>query len=271
MSEPSTAVPTGGGPWDIPNPPNPAEAPQRRRGAAASIVWGLISTALLAGWIAMQWGWVWALAGVFGILVHETGHLIAINMLGCGPGELHIVPFLGGAATMKRPPRTEFQGVVIAVAGPIAGLVASLPFLIAANLTHEPRWAGGAFFIAMLNLLNLAPAPPLDGSKVLGPALAWVHPWLERSALVLVGGAAAIWALHRGSLLFGGFIAIATLGALRGRPIRPPAERLTGGQWVGAIGLWLATLALGLTVLQLSVGGGGMAAIQSALRQSGLQ
>ena len=60
MSEFGTAVPTGG---DAPQPAGPAPG---RPSMGAQIGWGLVSTALLAGWIAFQWGWVWALAGVFG-------------------------------------------------------------------------------------------------------------------------------------------------------------------------------------------------------------
>ena len=231
----------------------------------------MASTALLAAWIAYQWGWVWAVAGVVGILVHECGHMVVINALGCGPSRIHIIPFFGGAATMKRPPKTEFQGVLIALAGPIAGLVSTIPFFLAAGLTGDPRWAGGAFFIAMINLLNLAPAPPLDGSKALGPALAWVHPMLERVGLVLVGGAAALWALHRGSLLFGAFIAIGTLGALRGRAQRPQAERLTTGEWAGSIGLWGIALALCLFVVLVSAAGEGADGVLDAIRRAGLQ
>lgn len=265
MAEFETAVPTGG---EAPETDGRAPAP---RSPASEIGWALVSTALLALWIAWQWGWLWAVAGVFGILVHECGHMLLINALGCGPSRLQVIPFLGAAATMKRAPRTEFQGVLIALAGPVAGLLASLPFFAAAVLTGDPRWRGGAFFIAMLNLLNLAPAPPLDGSKALGPALAWIHPWLERVALVAVGAAAALWAFNRGSLLFGAFVAIATLAAVRGRGQRPPAERMSGGQWLASIGLWVGTLVLGLAVLQFSVGGGGVNGVLSAIRQAGLQ
>lgn len=264
MSEFGTAVPTGG------EAPSPERATPRPPSLGSQIGWGIASTALLAGWIAFQWGWIWALAGVFGILVHETGHLLVINALGCGPSRIIIVPFFGGAATMPRPPRTEFHGVLIALAGPFAGLASTLPFFAAAGLTHDPRWAGGAFFIAMINLLNLAPASPLDGAKALGPSLAWVHPWLERAALVLVGGAAALWAFNRGSFLFGTFIAIASLAALRGRGQRPPAQRMTVGEWLAAIGLWVAALLVGLLVLQVAVGGD-VGGIVGAIHKAGLQ
>src|ERR1700761_334194 len=150
MTDLGTIVPTGGD-----APPQPVAQPPRRRSVASEIGWGLASTALLAAWIAYQWGWIWAVAGVVGILVHEFGHMVVINALGCGPSRLHIIPFFGGAATRERPPRTEFQGVLIALAGPVAGLVSTIPFFLAEGLTGDPRWAGGAFFIAMINLLNL--------------------------------------------------------------------------------------------------------------------
>lgn len=272
MSEADARFPPGEGPWGAPAPAEPPPAVSApRRGAISRFVVGLLSTALLAALIAMQWGWIWALAGVFSVLVHECGHLVLINALGCGPGELRIIPFFGGVATLKRTPRTEFQGVAIALAGPIAGLLASAPFLIATAWTGDARWAGGAFFIALINLTNLAPAPPLDGAKALGPVLAFVHPALERVALALVGVAAVAWAFGRGSLLFGAFIAIATLGALRGRRMRPPAEKLSLAQWTASLGLWTATLLLGLLVLQLSVGGAGLAPILQALHRAGLQ
>src|ERR1700761_9080039 len=109
MADAGTAVPAGGeGPAPIAPPPQAAPP----RPAANGWVTGIISTALLAGFIAFQSGWIRALAGGVGVLVHECGHLILINALGCGPGRLQIIPFLGGAAIMKRPPRTEFEGVL---------------------------------------------------------------------------------------------------------------------------------------------------------------
>ena len=51
----------------------PAPSPGSR------LIWGLISTALLAAYIAWNMGWVWALAGVTGVFVHEYGHVLAIN------------------------------------------------------------------------------------------------------------------------------------------------------------------------------------------------
>src|SRR5581483_9433750 len=119
----------------------------------------------------------------------------------------------------------------IALAGPAAGLLAAIPFFVVARWTGDARWLGGAFFVGIINLINLAPAPPLDGSKALGPALARIHPLLERIALVLVGGLAVLWAVRSGNWIFGAFVGIATLGALRARTLRDPARPLGAGEW----------------------------------------
>jgi Zn-dependent protease len=215
----------------------------------ASLPGAIISSLLLAVWIGWGMGWAAAAAAVVGVLVHELGHLVLINLLGCGPGRIHFVPFVGGAATMSRPPDTEFKGVLIALAGPLAGLLAAIPFMFIYEQTDEKLWLGAIYFIGMINLINLAPAPPLDGSKALGPALARIHPWLERGALLLVAAAAIAWAIWSRSYIFGVLIGLSALSFLRVRAVRPEAARLTLVQWLASVGLWMIALALCLMVV----------------------
>ncbi|HLI65914.1 MAG TPA: M50 family metallopeptidase [Caulobacteraceae bacterium] len=254
MTPPDNITPPRG-PWDEPVAPIAAPQPAAVAAPVAApasplneIVWAAISTLLLAAWIAWQMGWVWALAGVVGVFVHEFGHVLAINALGCGPGRIRIIPFLGGAATMARPPTSDFKSVLISLAGPAFGLLAAIPFFVLARI-DDPAWAGGAFFIALINLINLAPAPPLDGSKALGPALARIHPMVERAALVLVGAGAVYWAITTGNWIFGAFVGIATLGAIRTGIPRLQARPLTAPEWLASVALWLIALALCLGVI----------------------
>jgi Zn-dependent protease len=211
-----------------------------------SLIWNLVSTALLGVFLAWQarWDWMWPLAAIVGVFVHEYGHVLAINAFGCGPGRIRIVPFVGGAAYPRIPPPTEFKGVIIALAGPVFGLLASLPFFAAAIWTHNTFWLQGAFIVVTINLINLLPAPPLDGSKALGPALARLHPWVERGAVILVGAAAAAWALWTGRYIFALFIVIGIVGMLRSGVIRPFALKLTGGEFALSVGFYLIAIAL---------------------------
>jgi Zn-dependent protease len=232
-------------PWAAAPEPTPEPAPAPATPSRlSSLAWNVVSTLLLAAWLGWQMGWLAALAAVFGVFVHEFGHLLVINAAGSGPSRIRIIPFLGGAATMARPPDTELKGVVISLAGPVFGLLAALPFFGLAAWTGMRGWEVGALVIGAFNLLNLAPAPPLDGSKAFGPVLAKIHPQLERLALVVVGGVAVLWTLSRGSIIAPLFIGLSVLGSLRVAQLRPQSRPLTWGEW--AIGLALYAVAVGL-------------------------
>src|ERR1700722_9409601 len=228
-------------PWAAPPAAAPAPKPPSR---LSTLVWGAISTLLLAGWISWQLGLLWGLAAVAGGFVHEFGHVLVINWAGSGPSRIRIIPFFGGAATMARPPDTELKGVVIARAGPVFGLLAAAPFFGLAAWTAQPAWLTGAFVIAGFNLLNLAPAPPLDGSKAFGPVLARIHPLLERGALLTVGLVAIAWTFSRGAWWIALFIGLSIFASLRTAQLRPAARPLSWSEW--ALSLALYVLAVGL-------------------------
>lgn len=219
-------------------------------------LWGLVSTALLAAYIAWNMGWVAGVAAVVGVFVHEYGHVLAINALGSGPGRIHIIPFFGGAATMRKPPSSDFNGVLIALAGPVFGLIAMAPFFLAYAFTDDNRWIGGAMFIAGMNLLNLVPVPPLDGSKALGPALARIHPWLERGVLLVLAAIGLYWALTRGQIAIAVVVGLGAVRVFRPEPLRPASAPLTLAQWGATIGLYAIalTLCIAAVAIMMNVG-----------------
>lgn len=241
------------GPWDAsasapttpaparPAPPNPraAEAPLDKGQHPAIAIGG---TLLFLGFIWFITGsWVVAVALIFGLFVHEYGHVLAMNRLGCGPARIYIIPFLGGVAKSQRLPSSEWDGVIIALAGPLFGLLATIPFFALFFVSGQPVWLLAVFVVAMLNLINLAPAPPLDGSKALGPVLAKVHPLLEKAVMLAIGCLVIVWAISNGSYIFGLFLVIALFGHLS-RGLRPDFGRpLSGGESVKSIGAFSVT------------------------------
>ncbi|MBS0295363.1 MAG: peptidase M50 [Proteobacteria bacterium] len=232
-------------------PPEPSTPGGRTR--QEQLLMDVVSTVIMAGFLWWRLGPMVAFAVMVGIFVHEYGHVLAMNRLGCGPARFHIVPFVGGAAYPARPASTEFQGVLISLAGPVFGLLAAIPFIIAAAMTGQLIWVIGGLAVAGLNLINLAPAPPLDGSKALGPALARIHPMLEKGALVLVGAVGVLWAIATHNWIFGLFIAIGVAGAFRRDRLRPWALKLTKAEWGYSIGLYLGALVLCLLTAWASV------------------
>lgn len=239
------------GPWD--NLPPPA-APEREiaRPAAGDPpldkgqhpVWAVVSTLLLGGFIWWLTGNpVVAVAAIFGLLVHEYGHVLAMNALGMGPARIYIIPFLGGVAKSQRLPVSEWHGVLVSLAGPAFGLLAAIPFYGLFLATGDGMWLEGVFIIALINLVNLAPAPPLDGSKALGPVLARIHPMVERAAMVAVGVLVVIWGVTNGSYIFAAFLALALVGHLRRGAWRPDGRPLTGAESLRSVGLFLIVAA----------------------------
>ena len=214
----------------------------------------IVSTLLLGGLIYM---WtqsvVMVVAVLFGLLVHEYGHVLAMNRVGMGPARIYIIPFLGGLAKGQRPPVSEWHGVLVSLAGPAFGLLAAIPFYGLFLATGQSIWLQGVFAIAFLNLINLAPAPPLDGSKALGPVLARIHPMVEKAALLIVGVLVVLWGVSNGSWIFAAFLAIALIGHLRRGAWRPDGRQLTWGEAGKSVGLFALTAAacvgVGLTAV----------------------
>ena len=231
-------------PWGTADAPAAEAAQPRARAAspAQAFAWGLLSTLLLAGWVAIWAGPLGAVALVGGVFVHEFGHLLVINWAGAGPSRIRIIPFFGGAATMSRIPDSDFKGVLIALAGPAFGLLFALPFWGLAAYTGRSAWLAGAFYVGALNLINLAPAAPLDGAKAFGPVLGRIHPQLERAALVIIAILALAWAIGRGSFLFASVIAFGALRAFVAGGARPPSRPLSAPEWLASIALYAAVI-----------------------------
>ncbi|HZW14635.1 MAG TPA: site-2 protease family protein [Brevundimonas sp.] len=251
-----TNAPRPPGPWD-PRPEDvaPTPAPASTAADPARVaeppldkgqhpVWAVISTLLLGGFI---WyftdSWIIAVAAIWGLLVHEYGHVLAMNRLGMGPAKIYIIPFLGGVAKSQRLPQSEWHGVLVSLAGPAFGLLAAIPFFALFIATGQAMWLNGVFIIAFINLVNLAPAPPLDGAKALGPVLARIHPMLEKVTVALIGAVVVIWGVTNGSWPFAIFLALALIGHLRRGAWRPDGRPLTLGESGRSVGLFLLTTA----------------------------
>lgn len=251
-----TDTPRRPGPWD-PRPedavaPAPAEdAAEPRPGPVLrgqSPTSALISTLVLGVIVYLFTGsLVMVVALLFGILVHEAGHALAMNRLGMGPARIYILPILG-ATVGQRPAKSEWHDVLVSLAGPAFGLLAAIPFIVLFLMTRQAIWLDAVLVIAFLNLVNLAPAPPLDGSRALGPVLAMIHPMVERVAMIIIGVLAVLWGAMNGMWLFAIFLGIALIGTLKSGLWRPKARKLSGMEGAKSVGLYLLTAAACMAV-----------------------
>lgn len=126
---------------------------------------------ILAGASLAAYSWLFsfqfALMLIACLVVHEYGHVRAMQYFGMKTKGFYLIPFLGGMALTDDKINTRWQDVVISIMGPVFGLGMSLLCLLAWWLTDNPIFAGLAGFNALLNLFNLLPIVPLDGGHVI--------------------------------------------------------------------------------------------------------
>lgn len=125
---------------------------------------------VLAGASLAAYSWLFslqfALALILCLVVHEYGHVRAMQYFGMKTKGFYLIPFFGGLALSDEKINTRWQDVVISIMGPTFGLAMSLLCLACWWLTDNPIFAGLAGFNALLNLFNLLPIVPLDGGHV---------------------------------------------------------------------------------------------------------
>jgi len=171
--------------------------------------------AVLVGASVAAYSWffspLFALALVFCLVIHEYGHIRAMQHFGMKTKGIYLIPFIGGLALSEERVNTRWQDVVIALMGPCFGLVLSLLSLLAYWVTGSAFFAGLSAFNALLNLFNLLPILPLDGGHVLKSITFSMNSVVGLSLCLLaaVGGVALSY--HLGLSLLGFLLIIGSI------------------------------------------------------------
>src|SRR5919106_1433235 len=152
-------------------------------GAATFKFFGIF---IAVGGYALIWGWRFAVGFVLLILVHELGHFVEAKRQGLNPSLPVFIPFLGAYVAMKNAPFDPWRNLLVSAAGPFAGGLAYVGFL--------------------LNLFNLIPFRPLDGGFIWHSVKALRYGSRERAPW------APQWRVAASAIVYGGLIATLALG-----------------------------------------------------------
>jgi len=128
----------------------------------------LFSMVISIGVYAIFWGLPFAAGFVALLLIHEMGHVAELRRQGVPATAPMFIPFLGAMIAMKQMPRSVVAEAKMAIAGPIAGSLASLVVLAWAHASHSQLIMALAYVGFFINLFNLLPMNPLDGGRVAG-------------------------------------------------------------------------------------------------------
>jgi len=161
--------------FEVLPPERPLPPPRRNPGgiigflvAAAAIVFKFktLGTMLLSiGAYSLIFGWKFAAGFVLLIFVHELGHVIAAKCYGLPVSAPTFIPFFGAYVTHGMP-MSSYSHAMIAYAGPLAGGLGGWACYYLGVTLGEHWILAVALYTFGLNLINLAPIPPLDGSKI---------------------------------------------------------------------------------------------------------
>jgi Zn-dependent protease len=150
----------------------------------------VVSVLVSFGSYWLFWGWQFGLGIIAMLFVHEMGHFVVIRAKGL-PANLPIfIPLLGAFVSMRQMPKNVRDEAEIGIAGPLAGTVGGVVFLLIYAQTHLEIMLPLAYFSFYLNLLNLIPVSPLDGGRVTSAISKWIWPF------GLAGMAIGAWYTH---------------------------------------------------------------------------
>ena len=121
---------------------------------------------LAVGGYALIWGWRFAIGFVLLILVHEMGHFVEARLQGFRPSLPVFIPFIGAYVAIKDASPDPWLYAKRALAGPIAGGLASAVCYAVAVQNGSDLLSALAYVGFFLNLINLIPIGILDGGAI---------------------------------------------------------------------------------------------------------
>src|SRR5581483_930442 len=163
-------------------------------GAIAILV---ISLVLFTGAARADETWAGLAVLVPVLLFHELGHYVAMRCFGYRNLRMFFIPFFGAAVSGQNYNVAGWKKAVVALAGPVPGIVLGVPLGVAALFVPQSPLSRAAEILLVINAFNLLPFLPLDGGWVVHAVLFVRHPVLD----VLFRVVAALGLLGLGTLL----------------------------------------------------------------------
>ena len=172
-----------------------------------------------------MWGWKFGLGFLISLYIHEMGHVFALRYYSIPASVPLFLPGFGAVVFSHRI-ASPAQDSRVGLAGPLAGFLPVVGLWIVHLVTADALSMGIAYFVAMVNYINLLPFWSLDGDRGLR-GLTRQQRWYLAGFTLLASGVLD----HLAPLLLGCAIAVRIV-ITKGEP-----EEVKDPDWV-AFGLF---------------------------------
>jgi len=114
------------------------------------------------------------------LIIHELGHYVAMKFFGYRDVGIMFTP-IGAVTVGYKEDKTSWQEFVVALAGPLPGILLSIGLIVYLSLYPSNTTFGSMLFYyailsLIINYINLLPVYPLDGARILYALLLHRYP-----------------------------------------------------------------------------------------------
>lgn len=122
---------------------------------------------IAAFYLILKWDFKYVLVLAAVVLIHELGHFMAMKLFKYKDLSIFFIPLIGALASGEKEEISQKQKVIIALAGPLPGVMIGTILKIAGLKTGNDLMARSGDLFIYLNLFNLLPVMPLDGGQII--------------------------------------------------------------------------------------------------------
>jgi len=143
-----------------------ASKPEEKNDNAASLprtVMSLLFFVILYYWLFQSWLVVLGLIIV--LLIHESGHFIAMKLFGYKGVNMTFVPFVGAYVSGEAISLSNRNKMIVLLAGPLPGIIIGICLLVLHHQNQQENYYLFAIIFLLQNTFNLLPIFPLDGGQ----------------------------------------------------------------------------------------------------------
>jgi Zn-dependent protease len=101
------------------------------------------------------------------IIIHESGHFLAMKKFGYRDLKMFFIPFFGAFVSGQSGLASPLQRAIMILSGPLPGIAIGLILFSLSIFTSADFLIQPALLFMLLNAINLLPVSPLDGGQFL--------------------------------------------------------------------------------------------------------